>query len=72
MLIVTIRSDYTADFLVLELERRGAAFERFNTENYLALSDLSAVWYRRPVPPTLPADTKPDGRSGRRTGAGGA
>jgi glutathione synthase/RimK-type ligase-like ATP-grasp enzyme len=63
--------------LVLELERRGAAFERFNTEDYptrtrvswsesgpseliigtrcLVVSEVPAVWYRRPVPPTLPA-----------------
>ena len=61
---------------MLELERRDAAFERFNTEDYptqarlcwtetglseltvggrrLVLSEVPAVWYRRPVPPTLP------------------
>jgi glutathione synthase/RimK-type ligase-like ATP-grasp enzyme len=66
---------------VLELERRGAAFKRFNTEDYpsrtrlswtergvseltiggqrLALSEVPAVWYRRPVPPTLPIDYEP-------------
>jgi glutathione synthase/RimK-type ligase-like ATP-grasp enzyme len=34
ILIVTNRGDYTADWLVLELERRRAKFVRFNTENY--------------------------------------
>jgi glutathione synthase/RimK-type ligase-like ATP-grasp enzyme len=63
---------------VLELERRGAPFVRFNTEDYptqtrvswtessgteltisgrtLELSRVPAVWYRRPVPPAVPAD----------------
>ena len=75
ILIVTERADLTADWLVVELERRGAAFCRFNTEDYptrvgiewrvggsvltfenfsLALADAESVWYRRPVPPTLP------------------
>jgi hypothetical protein len=78
LLIITNRSDFTSDFLVLELERRGAAFVRFNTEDYptrtrvswtestgteltiadrrLDLSRVPAVWYRRPVPPAVPAD----------------
>lgn len=34
ILIVTNRSDHTADWLILELERRGSAFVRFNTEDY--------------------------------------
>jgi predicted ATP-grasp superfamily ATP-dependent carboligase len=34
ILIVTSRSDYTADWLILELTRRGAPFVRFNTEDY--------------------------------------
>jgi glutathione synthase/RimK-type ligase-like ATP-grasp enzyme len=34
LLIVTERGDLTADFLILELEARGAEFLRFNTEDY--------------------------------------
>jgi glutathione synthase/RimK-type ligase-like ATP-grasp enzyme len=34
LLIVTERGDLTADFLILELEERGAEFLRFNTEDY--------------------------------------
>ena len=34
ILIVTNRRDLTADFLILELQRRGAEFIRFNTEDY--------------------------------------
>jgi glutathione synthase/RimK-type ligase-like ATP-grasp enzyme len=34
LLIVTERGDLTADFLILELEARGADFVRFNTEDY--------------------------------------
>jgi hypothetical protein len=34
VLIVTSRPDYTADWLILELERRNAQFARFNTEDY--------------------------------------
>jgi glutathione synthase/RimK-type ligase-like ATP-grasp enzyme len=77
LLIVTERGDLTADFLILELEARGADFLRFNTEDYptavgidwcpdgaelsiggtdVDLSDVDAVWYRRPRPPQLPAD----------------
>jgi glutathione synthase/RimK-type ligase-like ATP-grasp enzyme len=33
-LIVTNRGDYTADWLILELESRGAQFVRFNTEDF--------------------------------------
>jgi hypothetical protein len=76
ILIVTSQSDYTADWLVLELERRGTQFARFNTDSYpssthlvwhedgasslaftgtvVDLSEVTAVWYRRPVPPVLP------------------
>jgi hypothetical protein len=32
LLVVTHRNDYTTDWLILELERRGAPFVRFNTE----------------------------------------
>jgi hypothetical protein len=77
LLIVTERGDLTADWLILELQRRDAPFVRFNTEDYptratlawtpagaelalndaaYALADFDAVWYRRPVPPRLPAD----------------
>ena len=34
ILVVTNRDDLTADWLILELERRGADFVRFNTEDY--------------------------------------
>lgn len=34
ILIVTNRSDYTADFLILELRRRGAPYFRLNTEDF--------------------------------------
>jgi glutathione synthase/RimK-type ligase-like ATP-grasp enzyme len=34
ILIVTNREDLTADWLILELQRRGAPYVRFNTEDY--------------------------------------
>lgn len=43
ILIVTNRTDYTADWLVLELERRGCAFTRFNTEDFPGSCRL--VWH---------------------------
>jgi hypothetical protein len=36
LLIVTSRADYTADWLILELEKRGARYVRFNTEDFPA------------------------------------
>jgi MvdD-like protein with pre-ATP grasp domain len=73
ILVVTNRSDQTADWLILELTRRRTPFVRFNTEDYpcrvglrwtvdgagslqlphttLDLATVSAVWYRRPLPP---------------------
>lgn len=42
LLLVTNREDYTADWLVLELEGRGANFLRFNTEDYP--SDIGLTW----------------------------
>jgi hypothetical protein len=85
LLIVTNRDDLTADWLILELHRRGSSFVRFNTEDYptrvqfswsvgegqLVLADgqrvplrsISAVWYRRPVPPVLPDTLDPDRHS---------
>jgi glutathione synthase/RimK-type ligase-like ATP-grasp enzyme len=42
ILIVTNRGDHTADWLVLELERRGASFFRFNTEDYPG--DMVLLW----------------------------
>jgi len=84
-LIVTNRDDLTADWLILELHRRGASFIRFNTEDYptriqfswsigggqlvfsdgrrVPLGSISAVWYRRPVPPVLPDTLDPDRHS---------
>ena len=41
ILIVTNRLDYTADYLILELMRRGARYVRFNTEDF----PLSATVY---------------------------
>lgn len=34
LLIITNKADYTADFLILELHRRGIGFVRFNTEDF--------------------------------------
>jgi hypothetical protein len=87
ILIVTNRADHTADWLVLELERRSAPFFRFNTEDFpsatfldwtpdearlvmsadrrLELRDVQSVWYRRPLPLTLPPGARPSGRAGR-------
>ena len=42
ILIVTDRSDQTADWLILELERRGTPFLRFNTEDYPVTARL--IW----------------------------
>jgi glutathione synthase/RimK-type ligase-like ATP-grasp enzyme len=42
VLIVTERGDLTADFLVLELEARGAEFLRLNTEDYP--TQVNLVW----------------------------
>ena len=77
VLIVTERGDIHADLMVKELQDRGEAFLRFNTEDYPqqavlswrtdgrrqlrlmgqehSLEDVDAVWYRRPVPPQMPA-----------------
>lgn len=41
LLIVTERGDFHADWLVLELEARGAPFVRFNTEDYPQRAGLS-------------------------------
>jgi hypothetical protein len=41
LLIVSERGDLTADFLILELEARGAEFLRFNTEDYPTAVGLS-------------------------------
>lgn len=40
LLIVTNREDRTADWLVVELHRRGSSFVRFNTEDYPASTVL--------------------------------
>lgn len=42
ILIVTNRSDFTADWLVAELDRRAAQFVRFNTEDYPTSARL--IW----------------------------
>jgi hypothetical protein len=42
ILIVTNREDYTADFLILELQRRSLSFFRFNTEDFP--SRISLTW----------------------------
>lgn len=41
VLIVTNRRDLTADWLILELERRAASFVRFNTEDFPSRCSLS-------------------------------
>jgi glutathione synthase/RimK-type ligase-like ATP-grasp enzyme len=41
LLIVTQRGDLTADWLIVELERRGAPFVRFNTEDYPMRASLT-------------------------------
>lgn len=79
LLIVTSRADYTSDWLILELEKRGTPFVRFNTEDFpstatlrwhpdgtrslvlggreLNLTEVTAVWYRRPgLPSANPSD----------------
>lgn len=74
--MVTNRGDLTADWLIIELQRRDAAFVRINTEDYpgrttlrwsldgavlegvhgrLSAAEVSAVWWRRPVPPVVSA-----------------
>jgi len=42
ILIVTNRQDYTADFLILELQRRQAPYIRFNTEDFP--QHVQVVW----------------------------
>jgi glutathione synthase/RimK-type ligase-like ATP-grasp enzyme len=78
LLLVTNRNDLTADWLIIELERRGTPYLRFNTEDYPSavrlrwqedgraalriagvdhpLGRFAAVWYRRPVPPTVASE----------------
>ncbi|MCW3002039.1 MAG: RimK domain protein ATP-grasp [Conexibacter sp.] len=77
LLLVTNEDDLTADWLILELERRRVPFHRFNTAEYpraatlrwrltdaqlclpgatLDASEITGVWWRRPSPPTMPAD----------------
>jgi glutathione synthase/RimK-type ligase-like ATP-grasp enzyme len=41
ILIVTNRQDQTADYLIVELKKRGADFIRFNTEDYPRLVKIS-------------------------------
>jgi glutathione synthase/RimK-type ligase-like ATP-grasp enzyme len=42
VLVVTNRDDLTADWLLIELQRRGAKFARFNTEDYPR--DVALSW----------------------------
>ena len=42
ILIVTNRSDHTADWLILELQRRRSEYVRFNTEDYPG--DVRLAW----------------------------
>lgn len=82
VLVVSNRDDLTADWLLVELHRRGAQVVRFNTEDYprdvaltwnpaaggklqlpdaaIALVDVEAVWYRRPLAPQPPDDVDGD------------
>lgn len=41
ILIVTNKTDYTADFVIVELKRRGIPFARFNTEDFPSAVDLT-------------------------------
>ena len=41
LLIVTNKTDYTADFLILELQKQGVEFVRFNTEDFPLSIELS-------------------------------
>ena len=81
VLLLTNRLDYTADYVVLEFQRRKLDYVRFNTEDFptrikidwsitdqvtdgylvlrerkIAFTDISSVWYRRPVAP-IPSAT---------------
>lgn len=82
VLALTNRSDFTADWLMLELNRRDATVVRFNTEDWptsaklvwrdggyqilrlptreVDASEVTAVWYRRPVRPVMPQSLDPD------------
>src|SRR4051812_29484985 len=42
VLVVTNRDDLTADWLLIELRRRGTEFVRFNTEDYPR--EVSLIW----------------------------
>jgi hypothetical protein len=74
LLLVTNRGDFTADWLVLELQRRDVAYVRLNTEDFpdqcdfrwtptaarlqvrgvtIESSQITSVWFRRPVGPQL-------------------
>ena len=41
ILIITNKTDYTADYVILALKRRGIEFARFNTEDYPTRTDLA-------------------------------
>jgi glutathione synthase/RimK-type ligase-like ATP-grasp enzyme len=41
ILVVTQEDDYTADFLILELHKRGSRFIRFNTDRYPSQTEIS-------------------------------
>jgi hypothetical protein len=82
VLALTNRSDFTADWLILELNRRDATVVRFNTEDWptatklvwhddgsqvlridaedIDASQITAVWYRRPVRPVMPESLDTD------------
>lgn len=53
VLIVTNRQDFTADFLILELRRRGARYARFNSEDYPQRATLTWRIVARDVEGTL-------------------
>lgn len=42
ILIVTNREDYTADFAILEMQRRGISYIRFNTEDFPQRTSVTA------------------------------
>lgn len=44
ILIVTNREDYTADFAILEMQRRGIFYVRFNTEDFPQATTVTAIF----------------------------
>jgi glutathione synthase/RimK-type ligase-like ATP-grasp enzyme len=67
ILIVTNRRDYTADYVILEMQRCRVSYFRLNTEDVpqtvgvtrrIGFDDIRSVWFRRPVAPVPSWDLK--------------